>query len=588
MSSEPFDHPAWRERAVLLPLLGAALGLLFHLLLGRNGEAFNWTDDPWRIAGGCFVAVGGIAFAFTVERLRWQWSALFGFVSGLVAGAIFYWNGDPGGGYSGDGWQLIAVLVAIAIAAPLLQAARDEGRWSHDYRSVHTYAWSNVVLWFAAWGFVLITYLLAMLLAELFSLIGLDILKDLTRKGWFGWMLVGAALGGAVAMLRDRDRIMGLLQNVVMTVLSVLAPVLGAGLAVFVLALPVTGLGPLWDQTSATTPILLCCVIGGVLLANSVIGNSAEEESRYRVLRTSAFVLCLVALPLAAVALVSTWLRIDQHGFTPERLWGLVFVGVTLVVATAYLLAVLFGRRAWMASIRAVNVRLAAFVCLIALLLSTPLSGFGAISTRNQLARLSSGEVSAERFDWAALAFDFGPSGRKALERLAAEGPPDIRSAAKKALAANARWDLPQVGPQGISLDERLVIRPVKVPLPDALRSALASPGRFGGGVCREEGRCYLFWTPGDRTAAVVHDPCPSGADKPSTGCYMQFATLVQHGDDWVDAMATPSPITVDAGREDADAAQRRRAVEQGAVEVREVTRRQLFIGGEPVGGIFE
>ena len=69
-----------------------------------------------------------------------------------------------------------------------------------------------------------------------------------------------------------------LLQRVVTTVLAVLAPVLGVGLILFLVALPFTGLGALWEATKSTTPILLACVIGALILANAVIGNGAEEE----------------------------------------------------------------------------------------------------------------------------------------------------------------------------------------------------------------------------------------------------------------------------------------------------------------------
>jgi hypothetical protein len=68
------------------------------------------------------------------------------------------------------------------------------------------------------------------------------------------------------------------------------------------------------------------------------------------------------------------------------------------------------------------------FISVLALLLSTPLANFGAISTRDQLARLASGKVSPEQFDWAALRFDFGPAGRRALERLASSGSPQVRA----------------------------------------------------------------------------------------------------------------------------------------------------------------
>ena len=64
-----------------------------------------------------------------------------------------------------------------------------------------------------------ITFLLAWLIAGLFDLIGIDLLKDLLRKSWFNWMLAGFAFGAAVGLLRERDRLVGTLQRLVMVVL---------------------------------------------------------------------------------------------------------------------------------------------------------------------------------------------------------------------------------------------------------------------------------------------------------------------------------------------------------------------------------
>ena len=44
-----------------------------------------------------------------------------------------------------------------------------------------------------------------------------------------------------------------------------------------------------------------------------------------------------------------------------------------------------------------------------------PILNFGAISTSDQLARLKSGAISAEEFDFSALRWDFGEPGREAL-----------------------------------------------------------------------------------------------------------------------------------------------------------------------------
>ena len=46
----------------------------------------------------------------------------------------------------------MCVALAVAIAAPLFQTARDEGRAHFPYKAVHGHAWTNVVIWFAAWA----------------------------------------------------------------------------------------------------------------------------------------------------------------------------------------------------------------------------------------------------------------------------------------------------------------------------------------------------------------------------------------------------------------------------------------------------
>jgi hypothetical protein len=184
------------------------------------------------------------------------------------------------GGWRGRRWHFAAALATVAIAVPLFQAARDEGRLRLAPAAVHAHAWTNIILWGAACAFVGVTMLLTFLLSELFGLIGVHFLRNLLRDGWFVPTLACAAFGGAVGLLRDRDVVTSVLQRVGRTILSVLAPVLAAGLVFFVLALPFTGLDALWEQTKETTPIVLACMFGALILINAVAGNSAEEEAR--------------------------------------------------------------------------------------------------------------------------------------------------------------------------------------------------------------------------------------------------------------------------------------------------------------------
>mgnify|MGYP003451648484 FL=1 len=300
----PDTSDAWPLRSLLLAVVGAAVALAVQQLVAvapggpPTGNA--------HLALATLLAVGGVAFGFVVERTRLHWSLGFAAAAGTVIAAVVYWNG--GGGYP-DNWRLVCAALTVAIAAPLFQAWRDARapgapRFALAYPAVHDHAWTNVLLFLAALLFVLIVWLLMFLLSALFNLIGIDALEKLLRNDQFGALLVGGAFGGAVGLLRDRSAVLSTLQRVVMTILSVLAPVLAAGLLLFLLALPFTGLAPLWQATKSTTPILLSCIIGALLLINAVIGDRPEEVSRLALLRWAAAVLALAMLPLAAIAAV--------------------------------------------------------------------------------------------------------------------------------------------------------------------------------------------------------------------------------------------------------------------------------------------
>src|SRR3546814_325436 len=196
------------------------------------------------------------ALPISAERVRLGWSMIFAAVVAVVTELVFWWSGAPDGGvWWVGGWSDASLFLAIAIAAPLFQTARDQGRATFPYDEVHAHVWTNIVLWCASWAFVGVTLALAFLLSALFELIGIGVLRDLLDKEWFVALLIGGAFGGALGLFRERERVVRTLRRVVTAVLSVLAPVLGAGLVLFLLALPFTGLGALWEATKSTTPI---------------------------------------------------------------------------------------------------------------------------------------------------------------------------------------------------------------------------------------------------------------------------------------------------------------------------------------------
>ena len=568
LDSGRIDHPAWPQRALLLAGLGALIGLLIRTLTG--GTAHLWSDHPLPMATAAFLAVAGVALAFSLERLRWIWSVAFAVAAGLVVALVGWWNGAPGEWGAGEGWQFFASLLAAAVALPLFQAARDAGGPRFAAEPALFHAWTNLILWFAGWAFALASFLLVLLLGALFDLIGIDVIRTLFDAEWPLFMLICGAFGGAIGLLRDRDAVVGTLQTVVRAILSVLAPVLAVGLVLFVIALVPKGLQPLWEKTKSTTPIVLACLLGAIVLVNAVLGNRPEEEAKAAPLRWAGMALAAVMLPLALVAAVSTGKRIGQYGFTPDRLWAAVFVAVALVFAASYLMVLVRGRSRWGDGLRRANVRLAAFICLLALFLALPIVSFGALSTRDQVARLEQGSIAPDRFDWAALRFDFGPSGRRALDRLARSNVPAVRAKAGEALKATDRWALRSPDVEAAEQRRRdppkILVTPAGAAAPAALVDAVAVTGQCTVDTCRLD-------LQGGSAAVLLSAPC---ANCPAQGSLFER----QADGSWRAPAGGPRSLGVDATAAP--------GVPKGRVEVRTVSKRRIFVDGKPIGDTFD
>lgn len=561
--------PDWPERAwIMAGLLGLA-GIVCGFLVDDDSGYLS----IWRQLGATFLIVSGVAFALSAERLRLKWAVAFAVGAGAVLAFVgwFTLRYDPEYAELAE-WPFLAASFGLLLATPLFQTIRDEGRWRFPYQRLHGHAWTDAVIGAASIAFMLITFLLVLLVGQLFSLIGITLISDLWENAWSVLGLAGASFGGAAAMLRERDGLLGTLQRVVQIILSVLAPILAAAVALFLMALPATGLTPLWE-TDHATPILLFCAAGALLFANAVIGNGREERSPSQILQFSALVLSLSILPFAIIAAVSMGTRIGQYGWTPERLWGAVAVGLALVYGAAYFWSVVKGRFDFDDVIRPLNIKLAIATCGLAILLAMPFIDFGAISTRSQLARLTSGVVPVDKFDWSALRYDFGPAGRAALARLVKSPDAKISAAAKDANATGNRWELEDKARNVASaetLSKKIRILPGEVPLPPGLLEAFQL-----GYQTNDEGAYALFYKPGDKEAVLVYRGC--------SNCGAQVR--IEYADDqgrWGNDRVSVPRTGPDTGQAAAE------GIKSGKVEIRTINRRQVFVNGEPVGEDFQ
>lgn len=551
----------WPLRPWIMAAIGAVGGLIVHLLTDRAGD-YGTPFPLWKQAATCFTAIAVLSFLLTVELRRWTWAIAFALGWGVVIALIGWFTAQYNQVPDLFEFPFWSGILAVLIAAPLFQTVRDEGAWSFPYARLHRHAWTDAVIGAASLFFTGITFLLSWLIASLFDVIGIDAIKDLLQEDWFSWMLAGFAFGGAVGILRERDALVATLQKLVMVVLAVLAPVLAVALAAFLLSLPFTGLKGLWESDIPATPMLLLSGAGAILLANAVIGDGCDERSPNVWLQRSALLLTLCILPLATLAALSMGERINQYGWTPERIWGVVAVGIAIAYGLSAWWAIYKGRKNFDDQLRPLQTRLAIGLCGLALFLALPILDFGAISARSQLARLDSGRVTAEQFDWRAMAFDFGPEGRDRLKAIADEGKPNERKLAGQALKADNRYDVEVVEQVKTEqeLDRYLRKIPSDLALPNELRIMIANTN-----LCQERPCALVQATPNSMVLVGSYH-----ANGPVEAIHYSLVD-----GQWKRAGSVADAVT------DTNLATAR-------VEIRTIERRRLFIDGKPVGDPFE
>ncbi|MGN3973924.1 DUF4153 domain-containing protein [Tsuneonella sp. SYSU-LHT278] len=558
MTGTTKEHGDWPRLPWLLAAVGFVAGLLVELVAGGEGPD---TRVGWRAAASALFVFAPLAFAFTVERDRWREPLAFAAIIGAVMAGLAWRAVGAGDAIANPEYGFLSGLVATGLALPLFQSDFHRSRWATPYERLHRNVWNDAICGAGSLAFLGASWLMLLLLSELFQLLKLDFLEDLLREGWFGWSFSGAALGAALGTLRNQIGIIGTLRNVIMVVLSILAVPLAAGLAVFLAAMIVSGPEVLWEATRRATPILLLCAAGAWVLANAILRDEDAAMSGNRALRLAAQALALSILPLTAFAAISMGTRVAQHGLSPERLWGLVAIAVATAYGLAWFVAVMRGWRGeWRDNLRRANLHLAVLISGVALVLALPVLDFGAIATRQQLARLESGAVTADRFDFVALQTRFGAAGRQAVAKLAQSGNPAVEKRARLAIReaklieanrARARVDADAPVEVDFRFDD-----------PELRAKVVEQVGRQRW-FCR--GGCVALDLGSDGAARRVALVAGDGVHR---------LALDPSGQEMVPAPPLP-PVQV-------------RDISSAKVEVRERTLRQIYVDGAPVGEPFE
>lgn len=330
----------------------------------------------------------------------------------------FIWgNYKPGAPLRVISIQLFGGCVAgLYIAHALVLASAQDGRRLAGYPTYFEIAWKLGIQLLFSLLFVAVLVLVLWLGGQLFLLIKLNFLKNLLVQPWFVIPVLCFAFSFAIHITDVRPSIVRGIRTLLLVLLSWLMPIAAVLVASFLLTLPFIGFERLWATRHAAS-VLLGMAGLLVVLINAAFQNGEAGLGVARGIRFGTRLSCLLLPWLVGIAIYALTLRVMAHGWTADRLIAAACLLVASCYATGYAWAASrYGD--WLNWIANVNVGTAFITLLVMAALFSPLMDPARLSVASQMARLDSGKVGADKFDFEYLRFQGARYGQAALQEL--------------------------------------------------------------------------------------------------------------------------------------------------------------------------
>jgi hypothetical protein len=425
------------------------------------------------------------------ERSTWILTAAVGiafFYFGWHTGAAVM-DADSERFVSSGRWFPLAFVLAVLwlMLLPFLQARVIEGHWRTRYELLFSSAWNNKLVLAEAALFTVLFWLLLVLWAQLFEMLGIGFFEELFEEPIFIYPVTSLVFGAALHLIGSIERLTSVVLQQILSVLKWLALLAGLILVLFTIALVLKlptmiasgerAIGAEW---------LLGLVAVTVLLINAAYRDGSVEQPYPRVIG----MLLRFAVPLTVIisltALYALYLRVDSYGFTVERVWGFVVAAAACVYSVGYAVACR-KKSPWLSGIARINVIAAWFLIAVISLALTPILSPHRIAANSQfeLAKLERIEQPTQRYD-TPMRYLKNHAGRYGIKRLEAlanlQDHPraaEIRADAA-AVLKEERWAAAPLPSQAIDRLAQMVVYPsdreIDAKLKARLQSDLADP----------------------------------------------------------------------------------------------------------------
>lgn len=396
-------------------LQGALCYLLMAWLVPQNSD-WLFYGMPATIALSSMLLLTVTSFK---QGALWGWLALI-FVVVLAMSGWLKWQVE-----AVDKWRqaellwlygLRLVLMAMLIL-PWMQYQLHSQTGSARYPLFYMRLWHNVLTLFIVLVANGLFWLVLLLWSALFKLVGIRFFSTLFfETEGFIYVTIGLITALAVILARTQSRLVAAVQKLLTLIATGLLPVVSLLTLLFIVTLPFTGLEAISARVSAAG--LLSTLTLMLLLLVTIVSEPQKRVLPYpRVLRgmiSASLCAAPIYMLLAGWAL---WIRIQQYGWTPERLYGVLTALVLLIWSFGYLVSLLRRGRdpgEWQGKV-ILSVSLLTLALL--LLLASPVLDVWRISVNSHMARYHSGKITADQVSLYMLAHS-GKTGREALKAL--------------------------------------------------------------------------------------------------------------------------------------------------------------------------
>ena len=286
-----------------------------------------------------------------------------------------------------------------------------------SYSRLFKLSWRNFIIFGECWLFVLIFWGILNLGAALFDILDINFFSELLIDEWFWIPTLTLAFAFASIIFRKLLNIEDNIAFLLQTLIKFLLPVLSVISLGFLATLPFTGLNKLWETGSGSLLVMWLQVLT-LFFVNTVYKDDSSVRPYHMLLHRLVFISVALLPVYSVISAYGIYLRVEQHGLTVDRCWGILIWFLLACFSFSYLVGIITKRDNWLEPLSKINIVMGWVVLVSMLAVNSPLLNFQSLSTNSQIARLDADKVTIEKFDYYYFEYSLGRQGYLAMQLL--------------------------------------------------------------------------------------------------------------------------------------------------------------------------